>query len=95
MQAWIFFTGIAFFDDGCKAVGIEACTADQSAIYFRLGHEASDVVWLDAAAIQDANTCGGVFAKSCGHFTANDAVGISDLVGGGRRIRCRWPQTGS
>src|SRR5271169_4012227 len=62
---------------------LEASTADECAVNFFLADECGRIVWLYAAAIEDAHGRGNFSAEQSGHLIADDRVRFDGHFGCG------------
>src|SRR5690348_13842607 len=67
--------------DGSKRHRVEARAAYQRSIDLGLRHQGLDVIGLDAAAIENANGVGGLFAELFPDLRANHAMRVRGNLG--------------
>ncbi len=74
---------LLILDDFGEGLGVEAGSADEGAVDFRLVEQGDGVVGLDAASVEDADAVGYVAAQAAGDLAADEQVGFGCHLGRG------------
>src|ERR1035438_7711741 len=70
-------------DDGGEGIGLETGAAHEGSVNLFLSDKGGGVVWLDAAAVENADVGRDFGSKKLGHFSADDLVRVDGHLGCG------------